>query len=260
MRVAHSVWSKPALCGRWHFEDQLVRDLWSFALSAHYVKALGHELVLRTDDVGAQIFGILPYDEIRCTLDDLQAPDVFWAAGKIETLRIEPLGTVHIDGDVFIKRREVFDIIETDDYDLLVQSDQLAEAQTVSILRPYLVRFLPQLFDEENRSYNCGIVRFLHQELREEFTNAYRKILAYLGRSKQLISMMEQNRTLALDLVTEQRLLRALAESGDCNVRRITADPGGTLHIDADGYEHCMAMSKYLRLREIRQELKDENP
>ena len=108
MRFVHSYWSKPMKEKRWGYEpEELQRgDLLTFALSVLYIKKLGHTIVLYTDDDGKKLLGELPYDEIYTTLNDIpeDIPPMMWAYGKFFAMKNEPLGAIHIDGDVFIKK------------------------------------------------------------------------------------------------------------------------------------------------------------
>jgi len=280
MRIAHSFWTKPACQGRWAIDDQVIKDLWLFALSAHYVKKNGYPLVLHTDQVGEQLYGILPYDEIHRTLDNIDVPDVFWAAGKMHALRLEPLGTVHIDGDVFLKHPDVYEIIGMPGYDLIVQSYDWSGAlmMVLKVLRPYLLKEFPWMLSPTDKtsvelSYNTGVFCFHNQELKDRYLDAYRDVALYLSRSKRLIEHLRINRhgdtaatNMCADLVVEQKMLRSIALSNGYRVHKIidevpTKDrawmgAGGQTEI----YDHFIWTLKYKQLDVIKETLRAQNP
>lgn len=272
MRFCHSFWTKPALDERWRVSDQLSKDIWVFALSAHYVKKHGHALVMHTDKLGEQVFGVLPYDELYRTLDDFPGPHVFWAAGKIHAHNYEPLGTIHIDGDVFIKHPSIYELIEAPGCDLIVQSYDWCRALplTVKMLRPYLIRDLRWLFSVTdvtslNQAYNCGVVCFRDAGLRQDYVETYAASVRYLSRSKELVERLYTNtfKKMPADLVLEQKMLCSMAERGNYNVRRIIECNGHWIEEAdkyEDRYEHLLFMKKYGVLPDIKNKLHDENP
>lgn len=111
MRLCHSFSTRPLGVEAYNTAAlrRLIGNVWYFALSVAYAKRSGAYIVLHTDSFGKAMLGHLPYDEIHLTLDDMPA-DIsprFWAAGKIFAQEAEPIGSLHIDGDVFIKRADL---------------------------------------------------------------------------------------------------------------------------------------------------------
>jgi hypothetical protein len=81
--------------------------------------------ILHTDSLGKELLGFLPYDEIHLTLNvlnDLNIHERVWAAGKIWAQEAEPIGSLHIDGDVFIKTEKLRDLIFNSKKDLVTQN------------------------------------------------------------------------------------------------------------------------------------------
>lgn len=264
MRFYHNIWTKPALNGRWGIEEQLIRDLWLYALSLHYVKKFGHTIVLHADQLSEQIYSVLPYDAIYRSLDDMAVDDIFWAAGKVEALKQEPLGSVHIDGDVFLKSLWPFEKIASD-CDLVVQGDTLTHGSIESWFRPqlwpYAYECFPQLFQhQQDICYNCGLMRFNNAALKDQFIGLYQELTAHLSLSKRFIELVKDNPGMDIDVLVEQTLLRILAER-QYKVKKLLRRQKMSEHfISVDGYQHLMGMSKYMQLPMIHDELKKENP
>ena len=108
LRIFHTLWTKPLK------EERTPVTLLCYAISFHYAKQMGAEVVLHTDSLGAEMLSFLPYDEVYIDLDDI--PDNitrFWAYGKLYATKQEPLGSVHIDGDVFLRDPQLADYFKT---------------------------------------------------------------------------------------------------------------------------------------------------
>lgn len=272
MRFCHSFWTKPALDDRWRVKKQLSKDIWVFALSAHYVKKHGHTLVMHTDGLGEKVFGVLPYDDVFFTLEEFPGTHIFWAAGKIAVHRFEPLGSIHIDGDVFIKHPAMYEFIEAPGWDLIVQSYDWCPALplTTQLLRPYLVKKLNWLFNVTdlisiNQAYNCGVVAFRNAGLRREYVDTYADAVRYLSGSPDLLHRLYETtfKRMPADLVLEQKMLCALARRDGFEVRRIIDGDGHWNHAASkyeDRYEHLCFTDKYNRLDYVKETLKAENP
>ena len=59
MKIIQSLWTTPMLKNRWGVQNQLLMNLWLYALSINYIKNLNIPTVLYTDDLGKEIFNIL---------------------------------------------------------------------------------------------------------------------------------------------------------------------------------------------------------
>jgi hypothetical protein len=149
MRFFHSYWSKPAR-SRWNIKNQTIANLWLFALSVVYLKLNRRQIVLHTDTPGERLLSCLPYDNIYRSLDALQEthPD-FWCAGKMIAYEYEPLGNIHIDGDVLLKSEAALKRLDLTDADCVVQNiescgDYYSDAYTLSSLAPIVNSIRPR--------------------------------------------------------------------------------------------------------------------
>lgn len=110
-RYAQVLWSKPLLERRWHIPHQMQYTRIHALLSLALLKAHGQEVVLYTDDQGAQLLGDLPYHRIYNILDVNPTKASFWASGKIIALDNEPLDSCVIDTDLFVFDGDILDRI-----------------------------------------------------------------------------------------------------------------------------------------------------
>lgn len=251
---------------------RLEREPWIFALSLHYVKKHGHTLVMHTDELGERLFGFLPYDEVHRSLDDLSvAADLFYSAGKVRALKIEPVGTTHVDGDAFLKSPKIYEVIAEPGYDAIAQSLDWVMPNTfdfMEMLEPYLRRRVPWLYGKIY-SYNSGVYGFRSDGLRDGFIGAYEETTEYLSRSPGLL---ERARARARELAPGRYclgidpLLFAFIKSRGYRANVLW---GGDIiagirpgHPFSDSYEHHAFYHKYddADFGSIRGRLEEENP
>ena len=76
LRIFHTLWTKPLK------EERTPVTLLCYAISFHYAKQMGAEVVLHTDSLGAEMLSFIPYDEVYIDLDDI--PDNITRFGHTE--------------------------------------------------------------------------------------------------------------------------------------------------------------------------------
>lgn len=256
MRVAHSFWIKPTI-DRWGISGQLEQNLYLYAISLSYLKKLGVEVVMHTDTDGLKYFEKFPYDNIYTTLDWLNDNKVshrFWASGKVIAQKAEPLGSYHIDGDVFLKTREVIDYLNSINSDILTQGpEDFTYAHLRKIyefnykeIRNSLVKNKPAKldYDKEIESYNCGIVRFNDADLKEQYIRGYLQMLQELHSDKNFIRKIENNKEYCPDLVIEQTWL-ANCSSGHKSKFLFESPSEMQSKAVSLGYQHILGSEKY---------------
>lgn len=254
MRIFQSFWTKPAIDRRWDQQGQLEANVWLFALSAVYAKKQGVTLVLHTDTLGKNLLGHLPYDKVFTTLDtiSLNVPTMIWAYGKFVALKEEPLGSVHIDGDVFLKKPEVIKELSTKDYDLIVQNKELIN-HTYKSIENTMIRY-GELTDEKyianDTAYNCGVVGFTNSSLKQAYLDFYFKSTARLTNNKALKAFMETDKYFCVDLSLEQHSLPFLAKNYRTKILLKVDEEdywGQNTRDKAEqlGYQHLIGKEKY---------------
>jgi hypothetical protein len=259
MRFIHSLWTKPSLNDRWNYDAKTatISNIWYYALSVAYIKKLGQDIVLYTDSLGKECLDYLPYDEIYPVLDDVFDNDstpVLWSRSKYYALDQEPLGALHIDGDVFIKSENCINKIEQMKYDILCQGIQeislwniqriddnyeANEALVNELKLPDGVRETPI------KSFNTGIVSFNNKELKDKFISVYFNMVDQITSNEKIMKAWEENKNINLDLVIEQRFLYDLSEK--YNIKYLLDYTSRTINADANaiGYQHVMGKKKY---------------
>lgn len=248
IRFVHSFSTRSA-CVKLGGVDSVKRLLGNvvyYATSLMYLKRLGQEVVLYTDTLGKALLGYLPYDHIY----DVEIPDNvsprFWAAPKMWALEQEPLESVHIDGDVFIKTQKCLDAITQSDWDILVQMYESAEwyEQDCSLFN-HDKEFCAYVGLNPNGhgAYNNGVIGFRNEELKHTFINGYKALATHF--SEHHIDKLAIDAT--PDLIAEQRFVYQLAQNKGAKVHCLL---GSDYQHDANelGYQHVLTASKYRHL------------
>lgn len=206
-RFVHSFWTKPC-----NDNEKLRKYMLYFGTSLAYIKSFNLPIVLHTDSRGKEIFKDFPYDEIYTTLDNIPE-DInpkFYAYGKFIAMQQEDLGSVHIDGDVFIKSKELAEDILNFKSDLIVQSVE-DQYYINKWYRKYDFNEFKDLVEQYVSlstpfAYNCGIVGINNQELKDKYFKSYLDLVSKLKDCKFTSRSIP-------DLVCEQLLLYYLHQN-----------------------------------------------
>lgn len=270
MRLVHSFSSRPMLQTKRYGlgMEQLVGYIWMYSLSVAYAKRCGAEIVLHTDTMGKQILGHLPYDAIYLTLDDMPK-DIhqrFWACGKFLAMKEEPTDSVHIDGDVFLKRRELIDEIEAHDF--------VAQSYEGGLFMPHyraemtyykkLKSVSPKTFEniewfdtESYNAYNAGVLRYNNDEFKEKFIGSYLRLAKDM--THYMSDTLDSGEFGCPDIIAEQlnygQLAKYMNVTPHCLIGQTTADADAK----AKGYQHLLSQAKYQVLDKVVQTLENVN-
>lgn len=257
-KLIHSFWTRP-LEQRMYGIDRLAHlagDVWMFALSVAYARREGFRIELHTDSLGAAMLGHLPYDAVHLTLDGMprHLSPRFWAAGKMWALEAAGPGTVHIDGDVFIKDAALLDIapgtgivaqeIETH-HDWMWSNEAIApDWDDFCAVHGIVSR------DEIN--YNTGVLGLLDDGFRRDYIAAYRRFA--LDATACYGAELERGEWLTPDLFAEQLMMFQMARAR--GLREHIVLPGGGWDAPAVGFQHLVTSRKYTVVWKVRATLK----
>jgi len=262
-RFVHSFWCAPAMLNENNDRMKAVYDMWVFAMSALHIKRNGYEIVLHTDALGEEIFGAIPYDAIYRTLD-IGIDPAFWTASKMTAHGAEPIGSIHIDGDVFIKKPEILAKIAEGDYDLCIErkTELHCNERIMEKMLPYIEHTLPEWMSKTtNVAYNTGVVALNNAKHKKLFLDKAWEWGKLLTAAKDYKKNPTQS-----DLIIEMGWLRQSAEhmglkvlelfQHDCDITRWqTTD--ARIWSDVEGYEHNYKHTKYLLLPHIKQHIRE---
>lgn len=263
MKFIHSLNTKPFNINLYNTNSTIRKygNIIYYALSLAYLKRLGVQTVLYTDKLGQELLDFLPYDEIKLIdIPDSISPR-FWAASKMDALSKEDVPVIHIDGDVFIKSEKLLNIIESTEYDVLVQQYEQGYwyKRDTSIFwrEPEFCKSIG-INLEDTQAYNTGILAFKNSNIKEEFTNRYKQIVHYFSNKYK-----QELDTLAYctpDLLAEQHLIYNLSQ--DSKVFQLLPKDHNLAQAKAIdlGYQHVLSTIKFEYLVQCMQILQKLNP
>lgn len=264
----HSLWTKPMQLD----EKKIEVTVLNYALSVAYLKRLGCTVNLHTDSLGAKLLGNAGYDNIYLTGDEIPEtinPIVF-AYIKSVALENEPVGTVHIDGDVFIKKPECIDRIFNHNCDCVAQSCE-TELPWINESLSFMIPFLGEnLLSDGNRleirkwDYNTGVIGFFNEELKNLYISNYQRLAEKFSKYEYLsIWMNSYGKFYCPDFVLEQQLMAHLTNSSKV---RFVLPVDSAPYIDERnnfakhiGYTHLLGPTKYEEnvIEKVRNRLKE---
>lgn len=190
MTFVHSFWSKPLLNNKFEkFEMMLPVILSNYAYSAHCIKQRGHKIKLYADEKGAEMLDFIPYDSIEI-IPNMDDNCVHFAAQiKFEALKRMSLDEYLIDGDLFLRKPQVFDILQTTHVDFLYSfyepnhfvikttQDPKRYFDLTQTLLKHKDKFLEgyEIYTEHDSYHwpNTSLMRFENQDLKDEYIAQY---------------------------------------------------------------------------------------
>jgi hypothetical protein len=248
VRICHSFWSKPIELARWDVSAprQTKNSLWFYSLSAVFARLVGAEIVLHTDRAGKHLLDCIPYNHIYLTLENHDYDPEFWASGKIIAQEAEPLGSIHIDGDVFIKSKHTINLDHFSRSDLIVQSRETAGGwyeSAIDGVRAVLAQHDPdlfRLFDPDRwNAFNCGVVGFNSRKLKDAYIAGYKRFYELLMIDKPFRNAW------CPDLAIEQAWLHRIASRHESCVYCLLRQNNNNEDAKRIGLTHLIGKAKY---------------
>lgn len=253
IKLVHSWWSNPMFVKNIgiHPLQKIVVNFYNNALSLWYAKnRLGNNVKFKcyTDALGYEVLKALPYDEFKFLSIPQDNPISMWAQSKMYALTDMELGEIHIDGDVFLKKNEIIPFLDFENYDLIVQS---IEEDKDTLNRYYLpaINILSKYNKElgidisYKPAYNCGVVGFNNNELKQKYINFYFNALNLLKENPN-ISTELLNSNAVPDLVLEQQAIHTISDG--YKIKNMLGE-GDSVNENAIkyGFQHLLGTFKY---------------
>lgn len=220
-----------------------------FAVSCLYAKKSGFKINLHTDSRGFKILEKLPYDNIIIDLDDviLDAPGVY-AAVKFKVMEKYPLGTIHIDGDVFLKRNSIKEILEFNDYDIIVQSLEtppLYGKHWKESAQLFANCDYPKWANRECAAmFNCGVIGINNEKLRKKYYKTYWNMYKQLKEKCNFSNGVP-------DIIIEQQFLLDLCKKYKYKIKYIIDGNNPSKSANKIGYQHLIGETKAIEYKNI---------
>lgn len=214
----HSLWTTPMQSDKRKLEVTAL----VYALSVAYLKRLGCSINLHTDSLGKKLLDGIGYDHIYLSVGEISntiSPKIF-AYPKSIALGKEPIGTVHIDGDVFIKTEECLNRIFNHDCECVVQSAE-TYLDWVQASKSFMIPFLNEnllstgeKLEIRDYDYNTGVIGFFNEELKNLYISNYQELAKKLSKYEYLYLVNNQDGKFNCpDFVLEQQLILYLTRN-----------------------------------------------
>lgn len=232
-----------------------------FVLSCLYAKRSGFNINLHCDKKSEKLLNFAPYDNIILDLEGFEKPTDhrLFAYSKFKSMENEPLGSIHIDGDVFLKDSLLIDSLNFDNYDCIIQNTEAPHTYSNNIEDTSNYWLNTQLClcncdypvwanRELKKMYNCGIIGINNLELKQEYFKTYWDFIKQCCKFKQ--------GHVTPELVIEQQFLTDLCESHNYKVKELLT---GDIFENAVKikYQHLLGDSKFVNLDNILKTIKN---
>ena len=220
------------------------------ALSLAYAHKSGYKVKMYTDTVGYSLLSKLPYDDINTELDGIELPksNALWSIGKYYALLKEPLGTIHTDFDVLLKKPCLNGLLAGVDAVCQIK-ERIEGIQSIyEHCRQFLISEscgdLVNVSKPIKYTYNVGVIGYSTEAMRQAHAGTIKKVYE---RFKNYKGSMP-----TIDFYIEQAHLYHLSKKG-FKVKPVVSD--ATLFVtdyrmitefaDAVGYCHLQSEIKY---------------
>ena len=198
MKIIQSFWTKPKLS-----KEHLEKTKAFYKLSALYLSKNNFEVELFTDKLGAEILkDISSYSKIHVVLDEINYfSEHLWSAAKIYSMLRIRGPVIHIDGDVFIKKPNFLTKILNENWDVLVQSQEISEhwyyqydksLDIFNSLCQFENIFQANTLKQYNYTYNLGVFGFRDEQKLKIYASIFFKLANYLNRNIQIIEKYQR--------------------------------------------------------------------
>jgi len=245
-RIYQAFWTKPMT------ERRLKFNVYIAALSLRYAQKSGYYVVMYTDTLGYSYLKDLGYDEINTYLDEIPedvSPSQFFAYPKFFAGLKEPIGSLHIDYDVFLKQPCVDKFFEDKSIDIILQCREkyVQEFKLYVFGRKKIkTHDYPQTFHVDHMySSNVGIIGFNNQELKDTYYSWY---FDYINFYKDKLEYLQG---VSSEMFAEQVNIDYLIKHSNYNPFYLLIDDDMTNHTQLDqyadeiGYQHLQGIGKY---------------
>ena len=226
-----------------------------FVLSCIYAKKSGFLINLHTDKRGYEYLNMCPYDNIFVDLDDidLPAPKLF-AAVKFKVMEKYPLGVIHIDGDVFLKKQELQDLIKFNEYDVIVQSIEAPPLYGGGWKESASTLDRCEYPDWANREcnimFNCGVVGINNLELKKLYFDTYWDMYGQYCKNGIIKPSVP-------DLVIEQQFLYDICKNKKYKFKCLIDGNHPSKSANKIGYQHLLGSAKNKEYLQIIKKIKE---
>lgn len=241
-RIIFSLSAYPLVNNRWYMGNKLKETIYMTALSVLYSHLWYKDIELYVDETAYKFLYMLP---CRVTVINVNQDKDLWMKSKINSIEIQTKPFVHLDTDVFIKKKIDFNFNNI----LLERKEggyKMHYKKQVDFFNKY-TQNVEHWHPDLGHTYSCGIVGFNDFQLRNKFIRAYYELEEiYLQHREKFAPLKQQG--FEPCILIEQYNLAALLNY--CNVTPNLLLKGTNLkqhaeHAEELGYSHLFGIKKY---------------
>lgn len=224
MVFIHSFQPEPMFQSKFRPLDVGLRiTLLNHAYSVECVHKFGHTIELYTDVLGAEILKLIPYDKVHIIENDITKNYHFAASIKFKALQNMSLDQILIDGDIFLEKSIVFELLKNFNKDMVVSmyepKDRIFKPETIaSMFQACNVQVQPGYELPENGEvkgwYNTSCLKFNNESLKQEY------IRQYINHVKASESV-DFTGAIWPDIVYEQYNIEAMLRNTGCELEMV---------------------------------------
>lgn len=214
-----------------------------FILSCLCARKLGYDIDLHCNKNMYKYLSIAPYTNVYVDLDDLKQPHRIYAKSKFDVMSKEDLGNIHLDGDVFLLKDSIKQLLDFSEFDLIVQCKE-----TRKNMGGYLWTESSNSFKNCeypnwackvcNVMYNCGVVGINNKDLKDEYFETYYNMLKKYEKFGVDVCSVP-------DIIIEQQFLYDICKYRGYKVKTLLNEDDLEGSAKDIGYSHLMGRSKY---------------
>lgn len=242
--IIFSLDTKPLIKGRWGYSNKFEDTIIMTALSLLYTHLWYDNVILYTDELGYKIFEDFP---IKIELLENEGVEGIWMRSKIEAIEKQKEPFIHIDTDVFIKKKINFSrysnvIVERKEIDGFNKHYK----EQIEWFDTYLkgdCLWTPNL----DYSLNCGIIGFNDIQLKDKYIEQYYKVENIFINNIEKFSYLKE-KWYEPCIVIEQYNLNSFLETQNIFPNLLLEGDNLKEQIDSAnlvGYVHLYGKSKY---------------
>lgn len=183
MKFVHSFQASPLLNQKFNsLEQSLKIILVNYAYSVECIHKFGNTIELYTDKLGEEILKVIPYDKIHIVENNITDNYHFAASIKFEALKRMSLSEILIDGDIFLEKNLVFNIIKNLNSDIVVSLYEPRELifkkeNVIDLFNYYNIPteddYPLDTFEKIDGWYNTSLLKFNNQDTKNEYIRQY---------------------------------------------------------------------------------------
>lgn len=195
MEFSHAFWAKPLKENKFNenFELSLQTTLLDFALSVAFIHKFNNKITLYADKEGSELLSFIDYDKVVILDVPEDLPKHFAASVKFIALKKMQLNEILIDGDILLRKPDIYDIIRNKKDDVIYSVFEentgiLAQEEYVKYYTKLMDKLKDADFEEPYHNFtledivfpNTSILKFNSELAKGEYIKQYEKHIELL--------------------------------------------------------------------------------